>query len=61
MKTYPETLVKTWLFLAHTSEPKLANAKKHARQQLNDKFGSIELAIIYLEQSFDEDIEVVLV
>lgn len=61
MKNYPEALVKTWLFLAQSSDPKLTSAKKQARKQLNEKFGSIELAIIYLEQTFDQNIEVVLI
>lgn len=61
MKTYPNSLVRTWLFLSQATDPKLQAAKDDARKQLNRIFGSVELAIIYLEQASDENIEVVLV
>jgi hypothetical protein len=45
----PVVLVKTWLQLVNFSTEK--EAKDHSQRMINRNFGSIDLAIIYIEQS----------
>jgi hypothetical protein len=45
----PIALVKTWLQLVNFSTEK--EAKDHSQRMINRNFGSIDLAIIYIEQS----------
>jgi hypothetical protein len=44
----PSVLVKTWLELSRNSEEK--DAMQHANRMLIRAFGSVELAVIYMEQ-----------
>lgn len=46
--TPPPILVNTWLQLLGLSSEK--EASDHARRMINKNFGSVDLAIIYLEQ-----------
>lgn len=61
MAKAPISLIRTWLFLSQATDPKLSRAKADASERLIRQFGSLEMAQIYLEQSKDEKIEVVLV
>lgn len=61
MNHLPPSIVKTWVFLAQSTEPNLAQAKFLACKKITSYYGSIELAKIYLEQQTDKDIEVVVV
>jgi hypothetical protein len=45
----PIVLVKTWLQLVNFSTEK--EAKDHSQRMINRNFGSIDLAIIYIEQN----------
>jgi hypothetical protein len=44
----PAMLVKTWLYIL-TSADEEEEARRHAKKMLNDAFGSLEFAIMYLE------------
>jgi len=44
----PIVLVRTWLQLLRADADK--EAKTHARKMLNNVFGSVDLAVEYLEQ-----------
>jgi len=55
------SLVKTWLFLIATTDPQLARAKFFAYRALKQCFGSVDLAMIYLEQLDDKQIEIVVI
>ena len=61
MTNAPLSLIKTWVFLAQASDPKLSQAKADANSQLIEHFGSVEMAKIYLEQRKDKKIEVLLI
>jgi hypothetical protein len=43
----PAMLVKTWLYILTTADKN--EARRHAKKMLNVAFGSIEFAIMYLE------------
>jgi hypothetical protein len=45
----PPVLVKTWLMLINLSSSD--EARDHAKRMVNRNFGSVDLAITYLEQS----------
>jgi hypothetical protein len=45
----PPVLVKTWLMLINLSSSD--EARDHAKRMINRNFGSVDLAITYLEQS----------
>jgi hypothetical protein len=45
----PPVLVKTWLMLIDLRSS--AEARAHAKRMINRNFGSIDLAIIYIEQN----------
>ncbi|WP_157884320.1 hypothetical protein [Paraglaciecola hydrolytica] len=47
--TPPVILVRTWLQLISLNSEK--EARDHAKKMINDNFGSVDLAIIYLEQN----------
>jgi hypothetical protein len=51
MKQYipPIVLVKTWLQLVNFSTEK--EARDHSKRMINRNFGSVDLAIAYLEQN----------
>jgi len=61
MKGIPTSLVKTWLFLIQSNDPKLTTQKFYAYQKIKQLFGSINMAEIYLEQYDDEEIEVMII
>ena len=61
MKSFPVSMVETWVFLAQSSDHKLSHAKFRAYQQIKMKFGSIALAKLYIEQQKDQRIEVVVI
>ena len=61
MKRIPAALVKTWLFLIKSKDPKLAKQKFCAYQKIKKLFGTTQIAEIYIEQEDDHDIEVVIV
>lgn len=61
MKSLPLTMVETWVFLAQSSDHKLAHAKFRAYQKIKTHFGSAELAKLYIEQQKDQQIEVVVI
>ncbi|MBA6380324.1 MULTISPECIES: hypothetical protein [unclassified Colwellia] len=61
MKRMPTALVKTWLFLLKSKDPKLARQKFIAYQKIKKSFGSADLAQLYIEQDRDNDIEVVII
>jgi hypothetical protein len=48
----PPVLVKTWLELLQPSSEE--GARRHAKRMLIGAFGSIELAIIFIEQEYEE-------
>jgi len=54
----PPILVDTWLHLATNNNPDLAHIKLPIRRALKKKFGSIELARIYVEESKDKENDV---
>jgi hypothetical protein len=43
----PLMLVKTWLYILTSGDED--EARRHAKKMLNDAFGSVEFAIMYLE------------
>ena len=43
----PTILVKTWLFILTSADEE--EARRHAKKMLNNAFGSVEFAIMYLE------------
>jgi hypothetical protein len=43
----PAMLVKTWLYILTSADEE--DARRHAKKMLNDAFGSVEFAIMYLE------------
>jgi hypothetical protein len=45
----PIVLVKTWLQLVNFSTEK--EARDHSKRMINRNFGSVDLAIIYIEQN----------
>jgi hypothetical protein len=45
----PNALVKTWLQLVSFSTEK--EARNHSKRMINRNFGSVDLAIIYIEQN----------
>jgi hypothetical protein len=47
-QTPPMILVKTWLSLLSTEDEE---ARLHAKRMLEIAFGSVELALIYIEQA----------
>ena len=61
MKRIPAALVKTWLFLVKSKDPRLAKQKFCAYQKIKKMFGNAQVAELYIEQTYDHDIEVVLV
>jgi hypothetical protein len=61
MEGIPSSLVKTWLFMVQSDDPKLATQKFYAYQKIKQLFGSINMAEIYLEQNEDEEIEVMII
>jgi hypothetical protein len=50
----PAMLVKTWLYILTSADEN--EARRHAKKMLNDAFGSVEFAIMYLE-NHEEKIE----
>lgn len=61
MNSFPTHMIETWIFLAQSTDRKLANAKFSANKKIKKHFGSIELAKLYIEQQKDKQIEVVFV
>jgi hypothetical protein len=61
MKRIPAALVKTWLFIIKSNDPKLAKQKFCAYQNIKKLFGTTQLAEVYVEQEDDHDIEVVII
>ena len=61
MKTLSPSMIETWVFLAQSSDQKLAQAKFLAYRKIKMTFGSIELAKLYIEQQKDNQIEVVVI
>ncbi|NQZ82748.1 MAG: hypothetical protein HRT52_17200 [Colwellia sp.] len=61
MKGIPGSLVKTWLFMIQSDDPKLVTQKFYAYQKIKQLFGSINMAEIYLEQYEDDEIEVMVI
>jgi hypothetical protein len=50
INNHPLMLVKTWLYiLTSEDEEDEEDARRHAKKMLNDAFGSVEFAIMYLE------------
>jgi hypothetical protein len=47
-------LVKTWMYILTSADER--EARLHAKKMLNDAFGSVEFAIMYLE-NHEEKIE----
>ncbi|MFT6905757.1 MAG: hypothetical protein ACJAS1_002415 [Oleiphilaceae bacterium] len=47
INTPPAMLVKTWLYILSSADEE--EARRHAKKMLNDAFGSVEFAIMYLE------------
>jgi hypothetical protein len=47
----PPVLVKTWLMLINSRSSDSDKARAHAKRMIDVNFGSVDLAIIYLEQS----------
>jgi hypothetical protein len=43
----PVMLVKTWLYILTSADEE--DARRHAKRMLLDVFGSVEVAIMYLE------------
>ena len=43
----PAMLVKTWLYILTSADEE--EARHHAKKMLNDAFGSVEFAVMYLE------------
>jgi hypothetical protein len=43
----PPMLVNTWLYVLTSADEE--EARRHAKKMLNDAFGSVEVAIMYLE------------
>jgi hypothetical protein len=43
----PLMLVNTWLYILTSADKN--EARRHAKKMLNDAFGSVEFAIMYLE------------
>ena len=50
----PLVLVKTWLYILTSADEE--EARHHAKKMLNDAFGSVEFAVMYLEDH-EEKIE----
>jgi len=61
MKRIPAQLVKTWLFLVKSKDPKLMKQKYNAYQKIQRLFGNAQVAQLYIEQEEDHDIEVVII
>ena len=61
MKRIPAALVKTWLFLVKSNDPKLAKQKLCAYKKIKKLFGTTQVAEVYIEQENDHDIEIVIV
>ena len=47
----PPVLVKAWLMLINSRSSDSDEARAHAKRMIDVNFGSVDLAIIYLEQS----------
>jgi hypothetical protein len=45
----PAVLVETWIFLATNNNPELENSRAPALKKIYRIFGSIEVAILYVE------------
>lgn len=52
----PPVLVKTWLMLINLRSSD--EARDHAKRMINSNFGSVDLAITYLEQSHIDNMQV---
>ncbi|MEW6990941.1 hypothetical protein AADZ91_09665 [Colwelliaceae bacterium 6441] len=61
MSSLSVTMIETWIFLAQSSDQKLAHAKFLAYQKIKQHFGSVELAKLFVEQQKDKLIEVVVI
>jgi hypothetical protein len=61
MPKLSSSLVKTWLFLISSTDPELARSKFFAYRALKQCFGSVDLALLYIEQLSDKQIEVVVI
>jgi len=61
MKVISPTLVRTWLFLIKSKDPKLAKQRFFAVQKIRALFGNTDVAELYIEQEKDHDIEVMLI
>jgi hypothetical protein len=46
----PPGLVETWIYLATNHNSELAHIKASATQNINEVFGSIEIAQLYIDQ-----------
>ena len=57
----PISLLKTWLFMAKSQDPRLAKSKLLAFAQIKRHFGSLSLAQLYLEQFDDKSVEVIII
>ena len=60
-KKIPHSLLKTWLFMAKSQDPKLAKSKFLAFAQIKKHYGSLSLAQLYLEQVDDKLVEVIII
>jgi hypothetical protein len=61
MKRIPAALVRTWLFLIKSQDPKLTKQKFCAYQKIKKLFGNIQIAELYIEQDNDHEIEVLVI
>ncbi|MFT6900204.1 MAG: hypothetical protein ACJAXS_000366 [Colwellia sp.] len=61
MKRVPSSLVKTWIFLIKSKDPRLAKQKFYAYRKIRELFGNTDIAQLYIEQYIDRDIEVVII
>jgi hypothetical protein len=61
MRRVPPSLVKTWIFLIKSKDPRLAKQKFCAHRKIRELFGNTDIAQLYIEQYIDRDIEVVII
>lgn len=54
-------LVKTWIFLNYCDDRSMINSQREAKKQINKYFGSLIVAEMYVEQSIDQEIEIIIV
>ena len=54
----PPVLVKTWLMLINSRSSDSDEARAHAKRMIDVNFGSVDLAIIYLDQLHSDNMPV---